>query len=46
MIGLVMLLVLAFVCFLLARVGARWSLAGDAAGPGAADIDDMGVDER
>ncbi len=46
MVGLVMLLLLAVVCFLLARLGARWMLESGGINPGAGDIDDMGVDER
>ena len=46
LIGLVMLVLLGVVCFLLARLGAKWALSGEAANAGAGNIDDMGVDER
>lgn len=44
LVGFIMLLVLAVACFLLARLGAKWSLAGEGAEPGGADVD--GVQDR
>ncbi len=44
LVGFIMLLVLAVVCFLLARLGAKWSLAGEGATPGDGDVD--GVQDR
>ena len=46
LIGLVALILLAVVCFLLARLGARWMLDAEAAEADSADVDDIGVSER